>query len=121
MKILLIDDEPDFVEPLSLQLKSEGFGVTVASDGPSGLEKARADRPDLVILDIVMPGMDGFEVLKRLRAFRETRRTPVLMLTARGETEAIFKAVESGSVDYLIKPFDLEELLKLIKRYLGLP
>lgn len=116
-KILAIDDEPEFLEQVKVFLEQEGHQVETALDGPTGLEKARKFQPALVLLDIIMSGMDGFEVLKRLSWKSETSRIPVIMLTAKGETESLFKAQDLSATDYLVKPFTAESLLEVVNRY----
>ncbi|MBU0503182.1 MAG: response regulator [Candidatus Omnitrophota bacterium] len=117
-KILIIDDAPDFVQLLESRLKLSNYDVVVAFDGKTGLELAKKEIPDLVILDVVMPGMDGFEVLKVFKGSFETSAIPVIMLTQKRDSESILDAQELGAVDYISKPFDPEELLKLIRRYI---
>jgi DNA-binding response OmpR family regulator len=116
-KILLVDDERELVETVKPFLEDREYEVSVAYNGKEALEKARAC-PDLILLDIIMPGIDGFEVLRRLRADPVTCDVPVIMLTAKGETRAIFEARSLKATDYLIKPFSLGELSALIGRYL---
>ena len=108
VRVLVVDDEPLITEMLTMGLTYEGFEVTVATDGPSALDLARTTRPDLVILDIMLPGMDGIEVCRRLRA---QMNTGIIMLTARGEVEDRVTGLDSGADDYLVKPFTFKELL----------
>ena len=108
-KILVIDDEPSIVNLVSAYLRPEGYEVLTASDGPSGLKAAQLHRPDLVILDVMLPGMDGFQVCKEIR--RTDHRVPVLILTARSEEGDRITGLESGADDYLTKPFSLSEFL----------
>ena len=115
--ILLVDDEPDFVEVTKMRLEANNFDVITARDGKEGLETARREKPDLILLDVMMPDMDGFRVLSKLRRSPETQEIPVIMLTAKGESKSIFKAKDMGSTDYLIKPCDSEELLRWVKKY----
>lgn len=115
--ILLVDDERDLVKLVINRLEAEGYDVLAAYDGAQALEKARGSL-GLILLDIMMPGMDGLEVLRRLRAKEETRETPVIMFTALGATKTIFDAQAAGATDYIIKPFKPEELLSLIKKYI---
>ncbi len=117
-KILVVDDEKDLVEMLVFRLEACGYKAIFAYDGKSALEKAEKEKPDLIILDITMPIMDGFEVLRRLQSNAKTKDTPVIMLTCKGESKAIFRAQGLGAADYVIKPFDSSELLKIIKRYI---
>ncbi|MBL7068350.1 MAG: response regulator [Candidatus Omnitrophica bacterium] len=117
-KVLVIDDEKDLLELLTTRLQGEGFEVTCAFNGKEGLDKAAEWKPDLILLDIMMPEMDGIQTLKVLKETSETRTIPVIMLTCKGETESIFKTEKLGSTDYIIKPFDSTELLSLVKRYI---
>jgi two-component system OmpR family response regulator len=112
MRLLLIEDEPEMRQTLSRALREEGFAVDEASEGNEGLEKATDTEYDVVVLDVMLPGLDGWEVLRRIR---ESRRTPVLMLTARDSTVDRVRGLNSGADDYLVKPFDLSELLARIR------
>ena len=105
--ILVIDDDPDLRLMLKAQLERRKHRVVVASSGRDGLQKAYQARPDLVILDIMMPGMDGWEVCRRLR---ELSSVPIIMLTARNMQGDVVKGLESGADDYLVKPFSTAEL-----------
>ena len=116
-RILIVDDEPDYVEMIKMRLEASDYEVITANDGRSGLDAATAERPNLILLDVMMPGMDGFEVLKELRSTPGTKTVPVIMLTARGETKSIFKAQNMGITDYLTKPCDSKELLALLARF----
>jgi len=118
IKILLIDDEKDLVETLTFRLEANGYEVIKAYDGREALEKAGKERPNLILLDVMMPQIDGFEVLKRLKNNSETERIPVIMLTCKKESSSIFKGEDLGALDYIIKPFEAEELLRLIKKYI---
>jgi DNA-binding response OmpR family regulator len=108
VRVLVVDDEPMIIEMLTLGLNYEGFEVSVARTGYEALEQARATKPDLVILDIMLPGIDGIEVLKRLRA---QSNVGILMLTARGEVDERIVGLESGADDYMVKPFAFRELM----------
>jgi DNA-binding response OmpR family regulator len=114
-RILVVDDEPALLETLAYNLKNQGYEVITASDGPSALEAARKQAPDLVILDIMLPGMDGFEVC---RILRQEMTTPVLMLTARDDEIDRVVGLEVGADDYLTKPFSMRELLARVKAML---
>ena len=116
--ILVIDDERDLIELVRYNLDKEGFDVLAASDGTSGLEIATKHKPDLVVLDLMMPGMDGLDVCRRMRADDRTRRIPVIMLTAKaGETDRIV-GLEMGADDYVTKPFSPRELVARVKAVL---
>lgn len=113
--ILIVEDDPAVASSLSRRLSFEGFEVTVASDGPAALDRAAEHEPDLVVLDLMLPGMDGLEVARRLRRALDT---PILMLTARGAIEDKVAGFESGADDYLVKPFAFPELLLRIRALL---
>jgi two-component system response regulator MprA len=113
--VLVADDEPSMVAMLSSHLRSKGYTVLEASDGDQAWELAHEHLPNLVLLDVMMPGMNGFELLKRLR--RETD-TPVLMLTARAEVTERVAGLEAGADDYLVKPFAREELIARLRALL---
>jgi len=115
-KILIIDDEQDFVTVLSSRLNANNYQVLTAHDGLQGLGFVATECPDLIILDIVMPGMSGFEVLQKIRSDPKTLRTPVLILSAKGDTESLIRAEQLGATDYLIKPFDTQEFLNMVKK-----
>lgn len=108
MRILVVDDDPEIISFLKRGLAYEGYTVDTATDGPEALSKAREREPDLVILDIMMPGIDGIEVAKRLRQGSDV---PILMLTAKGTIADKVTGLESGADDYLVKPFAFDELL----------
>jgi two-component system alkaline phosphatase synthesis response regulator PhoP len=107
-RVLLIEDEPGLVMTLTDRLKSEGYEVGVASDGPAGLERAVRERWDVILLDIMLPGMNGFDVCRDVRQKGVT--TPIIMLTARGQVVDRVLGLKLGADDYLTKPFDLLEL-----------
>jgi len=119
-RILVIDDEPNIVELLSVSLRFQGFEVHTAGNGPAALDRARELRPDAVILDVMMPGMDGFGVLRRMRA--DGIDAPALFLTARDRLEDKIAGLTLGGDDYVTKPFSLEEVvarLRVILRRAG--
>ncbi len=117
-KILIVDDEPDIVETLSFMLQARNFDVVTASDGLEALSKVKSEHPDLVLLDIMMPGMDGYDVCVKLKTDKETKNIPVVMLTARGENEAVIRAHKSGAHDYIVKPFTLPTLINKLNKLL---
>lgn len=117
--ILVIDDDPDILALLEISLTSDGFNVITANDGPCGLQNAKAEQPDLILLDVMMPQMDGLEVIKQLKDDTETRAIPVLWLTAKSQTEDKLKGLEFGGDDYITKPFDLREVTARINAVLG--
>src|SRR5512145_2643101 len=119
-EVLIVDDIPSNLNFLSEVLHLEGIGVMLATSGMDALEIARYKRPDLILLDIAMPLMDGYEVCARLKADPATRDIPVIYLTARTEPEDILKGFESGAVDYILKPFNATELIARVKTHLEL-
>ncbi|HGJ64773.1 TPA: response regulator [bacterium] len=117
-KILIIDDEPDVIETLEFMLKARGFEIISASDGLSGLSRAKTDNPDLILLDIMMPGMDGYEVCSKLKRETATKNIPIIMLTAKGESDAVLSAHKSGANDYIVKPYNLPTLLAKLNKFI---
>ena len=112
MRILIIEDEPRLLQSLAKALREEGYAVDTADAGDDGLHQATNYDYDAVVLDIMLPRMDGWQVLHRLR---QQKQTPVLMLTARDATRDRVKGLDTGADDYLVKPFDLDELLARIR------
>ncbi len=115
IRVLVIDDEASILRYLGATLRKRGFEVTTASDGEEGLKRAEEDNPSLVILDIVMPKMDGFEVCRRLREWTEV---PIIMLSARGDEADKVKCLDLGADDYITKPFGTDELMARVKAVL---
>jgi diguanylate cyclase (GGDEF)-like protein len=113
--ILVVDDDPDIARFVEVNLRSAGYDVAVAADGEEALEKAGAVRPDLVLLDVMMPRIDGFEVAQRLRKNPQTANTSIIMLTAKALSADKVTGLQSGADDYIIKPFDPIELLARVK------
>ena len=113
--VLVVDDDPKITQLLRRALQLEGYDVRTAASGTDGLQEARIREPDLVILDILMPGIDGLEVCRRLRAAGDI---PILLLTAKDEIEDRVNGLDSGADDYLVKPFALEELLARVRALL---
>ncbi|HXG09778.1 MAG TPA: response regulator [Gemmataceae bacterium] len=114
-KILIVEDEPSLTEVLSYNLQREGYEAIVASDGPEGLRKAQTLLPDLIILDLMLPGRDGLEVCRDLRASHRTAGIPILMLTAKAEETDQVIGFAVGADDYVTKPFSVKVLLQRIK------
>ncbi len=117
-KILVVDDETDILNLLDYNLKKAGFDVLLARDGPEAIECARDRRPDLIVLDIMLPDMEGTEVLKRLKSNDSTRGIPVIMLTAKGEEVDKIVGLELGAEDYITKPFSPREFILRVKAVL---
>ena len=118
--VLIVDDTPANVRVLAEYLDGHGFNVTVAQDGEEGLERARFGRPDLVLLDAMMPGWDGFETCRRLKADAATSAIPVIFMTALSDVGDKVRAYEAGGVDYITKPFHAEEVLARVNTHLAL-
>jgi two-component system alkaline phosphatase synthesis response regulator PhoP/two-component system response regulator VicR len=115
-KILAVDDEKHIVRLVQVNLERAGYEVVTANDGREALQKVQEEKPDLVVLDVMMPYMDGFEVLQNLRRNPSTREIPVIMLTAKAQDADVFKGWQSGVDCYLTKPFNPMELLSFVKR-----
>lgn len=115
-RILIVEDNVDLAFGLRATLEFEGYEVDVATDGRAGLEQARSQPPDLILLDLMLPEMDGFEVLQQWR--REGLRTPVIVLTARGEEQDVLMGLDGGADDYVTKPFSTREVLARIRALL---
>ncbi|MCW5876305.1 MAG: response regulator transcription factor [Anaerolineales bacterium] len=115
VQILVVDDEPRFVRLVEANLETEGFAILKAANGSEAVEIAAAQKPDLVLLDVMMPVMDGFQACERIREFSEV---PVIMLTAKGEEEHKLRAFELGADDYVVKPFSASELIARVKAVL---
>lgn len=117
-RILIIDDDESIVELIKINLELSGHSVSTAPDGIKGFALVKQELPDLVILDLMMPEVDGYTVAQRIRHYPETTETPILMLTALGMLENKVKGFNSGADDYLVKPFELEELAVRVKALL---
>ncbi|MBR2047701.1 MAG: response regulator transcription factor [Oscillospiraceae bacterium] len=115
VSVLIVEDDKNIAELLQMYLEKEGYAVTVAHDGGAGLSKFRAIKPDLVMLDVMMPVMDGWGVCKAIRA---ESQTPVIMLTAKGETDDKVTGLKTGADDYITKPFEMREVLARIEAVL---
>ncbi|GAA5522701.1 phosphate regulon transcriptional regulatory protein PhoB [Fodinibius salicampi] len=116
--ILVVDDEKDLLDLIEYNLKKEGFDVLKAEDGQEGIEVARKHQPDLILLDIMMPKMDGLEVVERIRDDRQLKRIPVIFLTARGDEKTEIEGLDKGGDDYITKPISTTKLISRIKAVL---
>ena len=116
--ILLVEDEMTLRDTLAYRLRTEGFQVVTAADGPKAVEAARKTRADLIVLDLMLPGLDGLEVCKQVRAMPHTHATPIIMLTARVEESDMILGLELGADDYITKPFSWPELRARIRSQL---
>jgi len=122
VKVLIVDDDAFLSGIYATKLELDRFLVVTARDGEEGLKAAMREKPDLILLDVLMPKLDGFEVLKRLKADAETKPIPVIMLTNLGQKEDIEKGISDGAVDYLIKAhFVPAEAVEKIKKVLNMP
>lgn len=119
--ILLVDDDPLLRTLVEHKLRLRGFQVMSAESGEEGLKQASAQRPDLIVLDAMLPELDGFEVLQRLKEDAATQAIPVIMLTARKQETDIVSALSKGARDYLVKPFSPDELVARIRNLLPAP
>ena len=118
-KILVVDDEPFICRLIQSRLKANDYEVVIGSSGLEALDKAKKEKPDLIMLDIIMPQMDGLEALSGLKSNDETKSIPVIMLSAKGTQDSIIKATtELGAAAYIIKPFDPGILLDTVKKAL---
>ena len=113
-KVLLADDEEDVKIVLRMFLETKGYQVCTAFDGLDAIDQAKREKPDIILLDVMMPLIDGFEVCKKLKADPETEKIPIVMLSAASHAESVKKGMDAGAVDYLVKPFEPEQLAKVL-------
>ena len=118
-KILFIDDETDIVMLMKTRLESHGYQMLSALDGEEGLKMAQEDKPDLILLDKIMPKMDGLEVCQRLKADPKTKDIPIIIISASGGKDLPERCLAVGADDFIIKPFEPEDLLSKIKKFIG--
>ncbi len=119
-KILIVEDDEIMLKVLSDKLKLEGFAVTEARDGIEGFDKALEERPDLILLDIILPKMDGLTIIKKLRADKRWKNAPVIILTVLSEAEKVAEALENGAFTYLVKlDIQIEDVVKKVRDTLG--
>jgi DNA-binding response OmpR family regulator len=119
-RILVVDDEPDLIAVLRMGLQMEGFEVLEAADGAAGLERAQADKPDLIVLDLMLPKMDGYQVCRNLKFDSRYKSLPIFILSARPGEQDRRLALEMGADDFIRKPYDLKELVGKIRARLKL-
>jgi two-component system alkaline phosphatase synthesis response regulator PhoP len=117
--VLIIEDEKLIIVSTQMVLEAAGFRVESATNGEDGIAKAKSQAPDLVLLDIMMPGIDGWETLTRLKRDAATANIPVVIFTAREHSRGHQKSAEMGAVDYFRKPFEPDELIELVEKYVG--
>ena len=116
--ILVVEDDSDIRELISFNLKNEGHQVFEAKDGEAGIDKARKKLPDLILLDLMLPGIQGLDVCRIIKSDQETKNTPIIMVTAMGQEEDIVEGLETGADDYITKPFSIKVLLARVKSVL---
>jgi DNA-binding response OmpR family regulator len=114
-KILLIDDDEDMVEMVSLSLSTRGYDVISATDPKAGIDKAASEKPDLILLDIMMAEIDGFEICNRLKSAEETKNIPIIFFTAIGSRDLEEKCFKAGGSGCIVKPFETEEMMEKIE------
>ena len=117
-RLLLVDDLPDNLKVLRQALEPEGYRILIASGGETALKLARSAKPDLILLDVLMPDLDGFETCRRLKQDAATQDIPVIFITARAETESVVEGFRAGGIDYIVKPFQSEEVLARVRTHL---
>ena len=117
-KILIVDDEVDLVETIRFLLEREGNSVLVSRDGEDALNQARRENPHLIILDIMLPKLDGYKVCMQLKSDKRYKQIPILMLTAKAQQKDKILGMEAGADEYIIKPFDLAAFIEKVKTYL---
>jgi DNA-binding response OmpR family regulator len=118
-KILIVDDEVDLVETVRFPLEMDGFNVLVSYNGEDALNKARKESPDLIILDLMLPKLDGYKVCRLLKFDEKYKHIPILMLTAKTQEKDKILGMETGADEYITKPFEMDELLEKVKTYLN--
>jgi DNA-binding response OmpR family regulator len=118
-KILLVDDSETILQMEQMILEPDCYELILARDGEEGVAKALATKPDLILMDVVMPKMNGFEAVKRLRDHEQTRTVPIVMVTSKAEAESMEAGYQNGCSDYIVKPIDRVELVAKIKNLLG--
>ncbi len=118
-KILIVDDEADIIEILQFVLESQGYECITAFDGEEGLKLAKEANPDLIILDVMMPKMNGYKISRLLKFDSKYKNIPILMLTARSQETDKALGEETGADEYITKPFQIENVVETVKKYLG--
>lgn len=118
-KILIIDNELDIVKPIAYMLQARNYSVNILLDGKEAVEKAKKEQPDLILLDIMTSGGDGYELCSKLKSEKDTKHIPIIIITAKGEREVIVRCFSCGINDYIVKPFNLNTLLGKMRRFIG--
>ena len=118
-RILVVDDHPQLVDLIKIRLESSGFEVITATDGQEGLTKARKEQPDLIVLDVMLPKMNGYKICRLLKFDRKFRDIPIVMLSSRAKKSDADVGLKMGADEYLFKPFNPKQLLEVVKKYVG--
>ncbi|MDP8233369.1 MAG: response regulator [Candidatus Saelkia tenebricola] len=118
-KILIVDDEPDVARMLGIRLKSQGYEIVTALDGIQGVTSAHREKPDLIILDVKMPGQDGYTVLENLKISMDTCLIPIMFISALPPQELAEKVVELGAAGFITKPYDAEDVISKVRNLIG--
>jgi len=118
-KILVVDDEVDLVKTIQFALEAEGYQVLVSHNGEDALNQSRKEKPDLILLDLMLPKLDGYKVCRLLKFDEQYKHIPILMLTAKTQQKDRLLGMETGADEYITKPFDTEELMEKVKAYLN--
>ena len=118
-KVLIVDDEVDLVETLKFKLEASGFDTLTAYDGLEALSKAKNDHPDLILLDIMLPKLNGYQICRELKSDDKYKHIPIVMLTAKAQESDKFWGLETGADEYVTKPFDSNQLIDIIKKHLS--
>lgn len=118
-RVLIIEDDPLIARIVEIKLENRGYQVMLASDGQEGLDAVRQHKPDVVLLDVMMPVMDGYQVLRILRGEAEFATLPVIMLTAKGQERDIMSGLKEGATDYIVKPFSPSEVVERVEKVLS--
>jgi len=118
-KILVVDDEVDLVKTIQFALEAEGYQVLVSHNGEDALNQSRKEKPDLILLDLMLPKLDGYKVCRLLKFDEQYKHIPILMLTAKTQQKDRLLGMETGADEYITKPFDMEELMEKVKAYLN--
>lgn len=118
-KVLIVDDEPNNVDFLEQALEDSGYQLITATNGQEALDKIKSQQPDLVLLDLAMPIMDGFAVLERVKADSSLRDIPIIIISAEHDSKSVVRGIKQGAEDYLTKPVNAGMLVKKVKEYLG--
>jgi DNA-binding response OmpR family regulator len=118
-KILIVDDEVDLVKTIQFTLEAEGYKVLVSYNGEDALNQSRKENPDLILLDLMLPKLDGYKVCRLLKFDEQYKHIPILMLTAKTQQKDRLLGMETGADEYITKPFDIEELMEKVKSYLN--